>query len=186
MTIPETILALSGSPELSVLFKATVLLTLALAVVRLAGRARASVRHLVLASTFAASDCASAGDCVRARNPHRFRRQTFEAGADHRDGAGSLGTRASRLLRPYQSGPGWCLSWKEILRAVWIGGAMLQFGFLAWQLCGCAAFDAPESRGWKGASLCADWLANAASENRSMSCCTRTSWPRSLAAACVQ
>ena len=54
MTIPEAILALSRSPELSILLKATVLLTLALAVVRMAGRARASVRHLILASTFAA------------------------------------------------------------------------------------------------------------------------------------
>ena len=37
MTIPEAILALSHSPELSVLLKATVLLALALTVVRMAG-----------------------------------------------------------------------------------------------------------------------------------------------------
>ena len=54
MTIPETILALSGSPELSVLLKATLLLGLALVVVRMAGHSRAAVRHLILASTFAA------------------------------------------------------------------------------------------------------------------------------------
>ena len=42
MTIPEAILALSRSPELSVLLKATVLLALALVVVRMAGRARAA------------------------------------------------------------------------------------------------------------------------------------------------
>src|SRR5262245_43787473 len=54
MTIPEAVLAVSSSPELSVLLKGTVLLTLALFAVRMAARARASVRHLVLASAFAA------------------------------------------------------------------------------------------------------------------------------------
>ena len=54
MTIPEAILALSRSPELSVLLKATVVLALALVVVRMAGHCRAAVRHVILASTFAA------------------------------------------------------------------------------------------------------------------------------------
>src|SRR5689334_21646770 len=54
MTIPQAILALSRSPELSLLLKATVLVGLALFALRMAARSKASVRHLILASTFAA------------------------------------------------------------------------------------------------------------------------------------
>jgi bla regulator protein BlaR1 len=51
--IAETALALSGSAELSILGKATLMLLLGLTAVALARRARASVRHLALAATFA-------------------------------------------------------------------------------------------------------------------------------------
>ncbi len=54
MTFLETILALSRSPELSILLKATVLLALALVAVRLARHASAATRHLILAGAFAA------------------------------------------------------------------------------------------------------------------------------------
>src|SRR5215467_1648261 len=54
MTFPEAILALSRSPELSVLFKATMLLILAIAAAQTAVRARAAVRHLIFASAFVA------------------------------------------------------------------------------------------------------------------------------------
>ena len=47
-------LTVSGSFELSIIAKATVVLTLALVAVRCARRARASVRHVVLASAFGA------------------------------------------------------------------------------------------------------------------------------------
>ena len=45
---------LSRSPELALLVKATLVLLAGLAVARLAVRARASVRHLVVASSFVA------------------------------------------------------------------------------------------------------------------------------------
>src|SRR5262249_44826226 len=54
MTIPEAILALSRSPELSILLKSTVLLALALVAVRMAGHSRGAVRPLILATTFGA------------------------------------------------------------------------------------------------------------------------------------
>src|SRR6266540_251785 len=53
-TIAQTVILLSQSIELSILAKATVMLTLGLAVARFAARAPASVRHLLLTATFAA------------------------------------------------------------------------------------------------------------------------------------
>ena len=52
-TIAETALALSRWVELSILGKATIMLALGLTVTRMAVRAPASVRHLLLVSTFA-------------------------------------------------------------------------------------------------------------------------------------
>jgi beta-lactamase regulating signal transducer with metallopeptidase domain len=51
-TINETIVTISRWVELSILGKATLMLVLGLAFVKLAGRARASVRHLLLTATF--------------------------------------------------------------------------------------------------------------------------------------
>jgi bla regulator protein blaR1 len=53
-TLTEAVAAVSRSPEISLLIKATIALILGLSAARLARRARASVRHLLLASTFAA------------------------------------------------------------------------------------------------------------------------------------
>ena len=47
-TINEAVVALSSRVELSILGKATIMLVIGLTVVKLAGRARASVRHLLL------------------------------------------------------------------------------------------------------------------------------------------
>lgn len=133
MTIPETILALSGSPELSILIKATLLLTLALAVVRLAARVRASVRHLVLASMFAVLVAlplviASApGIRIQFAVQPSKPAQTIEAAPVPSDPSPAAAAAVSARAWPVPS-------WKEVLRAVWIVGAMLQFGFLGWQL----------------------------------------------------
>lgn len=51
--INNTALAISSWVELSILVKVTLMLILGLCIVRLANRAQASVRHLVLAVTFA-------------------------------------------------------------------------------------------------------------------------------------
>ena len=53
-TLSGAVLLLSGSPELSLLAKATVILAVALVTARLAATARASARHLVMATAFAA------------------------------------------------------------------------------------------------------------------------------------
>lgn len=95
MTIPEALLALSGSLGLSILVKATVLLTLGLTVTRLAKRARASVRHL--ASLGGDIRCAArASACYRDRSASRDRhpRHLTESGADCRAGAKRCGRNA--------------------------------------------------------------------------------------------
>lgn len=53
-TISEAVLAIGASPELSVLIKATIAVGVGLAAVRLAKPTRASIRHMLLVSTFAA------------------------------------------------------------------------------------------------------------------------------------
>ena len=53
-TISEAVLAIGASPELSVLIKVTIAAALGLAAVRIAKPTRASIRHLLLVSTFAA------------------------------------------------------------------------------------------------------------------------------------
>ena len=53
-TIADLAIILGQSPELSLVVKMTIAAALGLAAVRLAGAARASARHLVLTSTFAA------------------------------------------------------------------------------------------------------------------------------------
>ena len=51
-TFARFAIALSGSMEASIVLKATLVLGLTLAAVRLAPRARASIRHIVLAAAF--------------------------------------------------------------------------------------------------------------------------------------
>jgi beta-lactamase regulating signal transducer with metallopeptidase domain len=53
-TLASALVAISRSPELMILVKATAILACGLAAARLAGRAQASVRHVALAVTFAA------------------------------------------------------------------------------------------------------------------------------------
>src|SRR5215475_14002354 len=53
-TISETAVELGRLVELSILGKATIILVIGLTIVRLSRRARASVRHLLLAATLAA------------------------------------------------------------------------------------------------------------------------------------
>jgi beta-lactamase regulating signal transducer with metallopeptidase domain len=55
MSVSDLSLALAGSTEISILVKATILLGAGLAAARLAGRSRASIRHLLLAATLTAA-----------------------------------------------------------------------------------------------------------------------------------
>src|SRR5512133_1200385 len=52
--LAEAAVSLSQSPELSMALQATMLVSVGLAAARVAAHARASVRHLLLAATFAA------------------------------------------------------------------------------------------------------------------------------------
>src|SRR5262249_44763413 len=132
MTIPEAVLALSRSPELSVLLKATVLVSLALAVVRMAGRERASVRHLVLASTFAAL---AALPLVIAAPGVRVDIAITPSEPVRGVAAAPIPAVISPSTAASAAAPVWVIpSWTTILRVLWAAGAMLQLGFLAWQL----------------------------------------------------
>jgi beta-lactamase regulating signal transducer with metallopeptidase domain len=133
MTIPEAILALSRSPELSILLKATVLLALAMVVVWMAGRSSAAVRHLILASTFAALAALplviAAAPGVRVDIPV----------TPSKPAQTEVASPSAAVIRPLSAAPvaasGWALpSWTTIMVVLWAGGALLQLGFLGWQL----------------------------------------------------
>ena len=84
MTIPEALLALSGSRELSVVLKSTILLTAADGRPRQCSGAAPGPCPCVRGS----SDT-SAGDCGRSRIPRRYRGHAFEASSYRRSGADS-------------------------------------------------------------------------------------------------
>ena len=133
MTIPEAILALSRSPELSILLKATVLLTLALVVVRMAGRARAAVRHLILASTFAA--LAALPLVIAAAPGVRVDIAVTPSKPAQTVAAAPAAAVISPSTAAPVAAPGWVLpSWTTMMLVLWAGGALLQLGFLGWQL----------------------------------------------------
>jgi bla regulator protein blaR1 len=132
MTVPEVLLILSSSPELSILVKATVLLALGLTVMRLARRATASARHVILGATFAS---VLALPLVIAIAP-RFRIELPIASASGPQAAPVLGRTAGRtstIASPAQQG--WAApSWSSSARALWVGGLMLQFLYVGLHL----------------------------------------------------
>ncbi|MBC8167596.1 MAG: M56 family metallopeptidase, partial [Bryobacteraceae bacterium] len=128
LSITETLLALSRSTELAILGKATLLLAAGLVVSYLAGRWAASVRHLVLATTFgtllalpfvviSAPEVAigvpvSAGISLNAESINSSTAVLSEAGSSAGPGL--------------QQARSWVLaSWKELLLMVWVAGALL-------------------------------------------------------------
>ena len=139
-TVVEVALALTRWVELSILGKATVMLVLGLTAARLAGRARASRRHLLLAATFATL---LALPLIVVIAPG----VTFELPASH---AGDS-VAASQAIPPLdalmpptssgslgrltpESGHWSAPSWPTIVRSGWIAGAMLLFVSLALDL----------------------------------------------------
>jgi bla regulator protein BlaR1 len=130
--IPTTInavLSLSGSIELSILVKATIILTAGLTAARLASRAQASVRHWILAATFGALIALplvviAAPDMTIQLPVRQARLQpspTGEVGEANppiaRTNAGSVDTRLEK--RPWTSS-----AWPTIARWGWVVGAM--------------------------------------------------------------
>ena len=136
----EAALALSRWAELSILGKATIMLALGLIAARLAGRARASVRHLLLAATFAAL---LALPLLTLTIPGVLIEVPASRGGGSTPAAGaapaSVVTPASRGLgRRAPESDGWSApTWPVLFRAGWIAGAGLLLGSLAvnlWRL----------------------------------------------------
>src|SRR5499426_899346 len=134
-TINEAAVALGRMVELSILGKATVILMIGLTIVMLSRRARASVRHLLLAATlaavlvlplivlavpevtigFAAPQASESADLIPAAPPVALTATTII----------SLPSRATESAR-------WSLpSWITIFRTVWLAGAFLLLAQLA-------------------------------------------------------
>src|SRR5262245_7457704 len=157
-TITEMALALGRWVELSILGKATIMLLLGLVAVRLACRARASVRHLLLATTFAtllalplivfivpgltievpvarASDSGEAASIVSS--------------------ADILTPAASNIpeRRTMESGRWSAPAWPTLLRWGWLAGALVLFASLAGDLWRLRRLRRNGLPWWKGREL---------------------------------
>ncbi|HEX5706089.1 MAG TPA: M56 family metallopeptidase [Pyrinomonadaceae bacterium] len=138
-TLIEIAVALTRSVELSILWKATVMLALGLTAARLAGRARASRRHLLLATTFAT--LLALPLIVLTPAP-----VTIELSVSHAaDSVAALGATPTSAARVPPAGDGlarrttesgqWSLpSWPTVVRAGWLAGVMLLFALIAFDL----------------------------------------------------
>jgi len=142
LTMTEAALALGSWVELSILGKATILLALGLIAARLAARARASVRHLLLSTTFATLLALPliifTAPAVTIEVPVS---RTSDSTA-----ASRVAPQPDVFIPPTSSGPArrtpgsshWSApSWLTMIRAGWIAGAMLLLALLAvdlWRL----------------------------------------------------
>lgn len=138
-SLSQWLLVVGGSVELSIVVKATVVVTLGLLAARLARRARASARHLILASTFVGllilpvtimvvPDVAIAipisGAGKAATSPSEAPQRTSSAAVP-----------AGFVARPRVETTRW--SWSILARAGWAAGAMLLalwLGGVIWRL----------------------------------------------------
>ncbi|MGH9969877.1 MAG: M56 family metallopeptidase [Pyrinomonadaceae bacterium] len=141
-TISEMALFLSRWVELSILSKATIVLALGLAAAGLAGRGRASVRHLFLGSTFG---MLLALPVIILTTPGMTIEVPVSRAINSIVAVNTVST--SETLVPSASARGgrlelkdgrWSLpSWPKMLRAVWVAGAVIMFLSLAvaiWRL----------------------------------------------------
>jgi beta-lactamase regulating signal transducer with metallopeptidase domain len=127
-TLAEAALIVGGSIELGILVKTTVALLLGLAAARAARRTRAAVRHLLLASTFAALIAVPAALVAvpAVAIPVTIAGPPVAAGP-----IVATTTAAGRALpapgvSDVEAGPAWSLpSWRTVLRAAWMTGAAL-------------------------------------------------------------
>jgi beta-lactamase regulating signal transducer with metallopeptidase domain len=140
LTFGEAAMILSRGTELSILSKATIILVLGLSATWVAGRTRASVRHLLLVCTFAALLALpviviGAPEVTVEVPTSRADGSTASVIATSTSGTSLPGDRSNgsqRILDGY-SWP----SWQTIARSVWIGGVMLLLAWLAidlWRL----------------------------------------------------
>src|SRR5215813_14267324 len=128
-TINEAALALGRLVELSILGKATIILMIGLTIVRLSRRARASVRHLLLAATLAAVLALPlivwAAPEVVIGVPASPTTESTDLILAAPSTALTVPTGASLSSRATERAP-WSLpSWLTIFRTVWLTGAFL-------------------------------------------------------------
>ncbi|MGH9871918.1 MAG: M56 family metallopeptidase [Pyrinomonadaceae bacterium] len=129
-TIAEAALTLSRWVELSIVGKATVMMLLGLIAARLAGHARASLRHLLLAATFATL---LALPLVVVTAPGLTIGISVAQVSDLVDASSAI-RPPDTLVRSASGSPGprtidsghWSMpSWSALIRSVWIAGAVL-------------------------------------------------------------
>ena len=140
-TFLEAVVAIGASVEMLVVLKATIALALGLTAVRIARSGRASVRHLLLISTFgtlvALPIAMTVVPVVRLEIPTKVMISSIASPAIARDRAIPT-TRASRIdALPVMSGEWISKSGQTLLEAVWaIGAAMFlaTFANALWQL----------------------------------------------------
>jgi beta-lactamase regulating signal transducer with metallopeptidase domain len=134
-TLSEAAVALGRLVELSILGKATVILVIGLTIVMLFRRARASVRHLLLAATLAAvlvlPLIVLAVPELTIGVPASQASESTELSPAEPSVAPTAPTIISLPSRATESAP-WSLpSWMTIFRAVWLAGAFLLLAQLA-------------------------------------------------------
>src|SRR5262249_23934838 len=134
-TLSEAAVALGRLVELSILGKATIILVIGLTVVMLSRRARASVRHLLLAATLAAALALPlitwAAPEVIIGVPVSRASESTDLSPAAPSFALTAPTGASLPSRATESPP-WSLpSWMTIVRTVWLAGALLLLAQLA-------------------------------------------------------
>src|SRR5262245_16284706 len=134
-TINEAAVALGRLVELSILGKATVILVIGLTIVMLSRRARASVRHLLLAATLAAVLALPlivwAVPEVIIGVPASQASESTDSRPAGQPVALTVPTVASLPNRATESAP-WSLpGWLTIFRTVWLAGAFLLLAQLA-------------------------------------------------------
>src|SRR5262245_10358083 len=134
-TISEAAVAFGRLVELSILGKATILLVIGLTIVRLSRRARASVRHLLLAATLAAVLALPlliwAAPDVIIGVPASQASECTELSTVAPPVALTAPMSASLPSRATESAT-WSLpSWVTIIRTVWLAGAFLLLALFA-------------------------------------------------------
>lgn len=134
-TLSEAAVALGRMAELSILGKATIILVIGLTVVMLFRRARASVRHLLLAATLAAVLILPLIILAAPEVTIGVSASQSSESTDLRKTAPSViltaPTGASLPSRATESAPWPLPSWMTIIRTVWLAGALLLLAQLA-------------------------------------------------------
>jgi beta-lactamase regulating signal transducer with metallopeptidase domain len=135
MNITEAVLWLSRSLEVSLLLKATILLAAGLVAARIAARARASLRHLILGATFGAVLAlpllVATGPQVSVKVPAADGAQALEQ-ISSREGQPERPPQAMGV--PHMAQGVKVPQWETLALVVWIGGAAVNVLFLGWQL----------------------------------------------------